>query len=268
MTERRRIAVLGFGEAGREIAADLVAAGADVRGFDPRVEPPPGVCARADERAAVADADLILSVNSAGDARTALENARPALVDGALWADLNTAAPSLKAALAARLHERHVAFVDVALLAPVPGRGLRTPMLVAGDGAARYAEILSGFGADVTVHPGSVGTATSRKLLRSVFYKGLAAAVVEALNGARAAGCEDWLAEHLREEFVRFDRGTLDRLVDGTHRHARRRADEMAAAAEQLRELGIEPRVTSAAHDLLVSVRDGTLAPRSSARER
>jgi 3-hydroxyisobutyrate dehydrogenase-like beta-hydroxyacid dehydrogenase len=38
-----RIAVLGLGEAGGEIARDLVALGADVRGFDPLVEPPPGV---------------------------------------------------------------------------------------------------------------------------------------------------------------------------------------------------------------------------------
>ena len=31
-----RIAVLGLGEAGSEIARDLVAAGVDVRGYDPR----------------------------------------------------------------------------------------------------------------------------------------------------------------------------------------------------------------------------------------
>ena len=31
-----RIALLGLGEAGSEIAADLVAAGADVRGYDPK----------------------------------------------------------------------------------------------------------------------------------------------------------------------------------------------------------------------------------------
>jgi 3-hydroxyisobutyrate dehydrogenase-like beta-hydroxyacid dehydrogenase len=30
-----RVALLGLGEAGGEIAADLVAAGADVRGYDP-----------------------------------------------------------------------------------------------------------------------------------------------------------------------------------------------------------------------------------------
>ena len=37
------IAVLGFGEAGSLLASDLVAAGATVRGFDPKLPAPPGV---------------------------------------------------------------------------------------------------------------------------------------------------------------------------------------------------------------------------------
>jgi hypothetical protein len=43
------IGILGLGEAGSAIAADLVATGADIRGFDPLVPAPPGVAARADE---------------------------------------------------------------------------------------------------------------------------------------------------------------------------------------------------------------------------
>ncbi|HEU5109173.1 MAG TPA: NAD(P)-binding domain-containing protein, partial [Micromonosporaceae bacterium] len=94
-----RIAVLGLGEAGGAIARDLVAAGADVRGFDPRVEPPAGVDRRSGDADAARDADLVLSVNSAHDAMPALEDALPALAPGTIWADLNTASPGLKAAL-------------------------------------------------------------------------------------------------------------------------------------------------------------------------
>ena len=247
-----RVAVLGLGEAGGEIARDLVAAGADVRGFDPLVNPPKGVEPRADDADAVRDADLVLSVNSAHDALPALENALPALRAGTVWADLNTAAPSVKAALA----ERAGAVVDVALMAPVPGNGLRTPMLASGDAAEQYARLLTAFGADVTVQPGPAGAATSRKLLRSVFYKGLAAAVVEALAAAEAAGCEPWLRDNIAAELTGFDRHTVDRLVDGSYRHARRRADEMTAACAQLEDLGVRPRIAAAALDLLVELRD------------
>jgi 3-hydroxyisobutyrate dehydrogenase-like beta-hydroxyacid dehydrogenase len=251
-----RIAVLGLGEAGSEIARGLVAAGADVRGYDPLGLTVEGVRARGSEGEAAADADLVLSVNSSHDAMTALENALPALRAGTLWADLNTASPGLKVALAERAQERDVPVVDVALMSPVPGKGLRTPMLVSGEEAGRYAELLGALGADVDVQPGPVGTAISRKLLRSVFYKGLGAAVIEALRGAEAAGCADWLRGNIAAELAGFDERTLDRLVEGNATHARRRADEMTAATQQLEELGVPARVAPAARDLLVELRD------------
>jgi 3-hydroxyisobutyrate dehydrogenase-like beta-hydroxyacid dehydrogenase len=112
-------------------------------------------------------------------------------------------------------------------------------MLVSGEGATRYAEILAGLGIRVTIQPGTAGEASSRKPLRSVFYKGLAAAVVEALDAAEAAGCAQWLRDNISAELAASDEQTINRLVDGTHRHARRRAQEMTAAAEQVTELGV-----------------------------
>ena len=256
MSDPVRIAVLGLGEAGSLIARDLVEAGADVRGYDPKGIAVEGVGTRAGEADAVADVELVLSVNSSHDAMTALVNALPALRPGTVWADLNTAAPAVKVALAERAGERGVPVVDVALMSPVPGKGLRTPMLVSGEAAGRYSDQLGALGARVEVQPGAVGTAISRKLLRSVFYKGLAAAVVEALAGAEAAGCADWLRENISAELAGFDERTIDRLVEGTHTHARRRADEMAAATEQLEDLGVPARIAPAARDLLVQLRD------------
>jgi 3-hydroxyisobutyrate dehydrogenase-like beta-hydroxyacid dehydrogenase len=250
------IAVLGLGEAGSEIARDLVAAEADVRGYDPRPITVDGVATRAGEADAVADAGLVLSVNSSHDAMTALVNALPGLRSGTIWADLNTTSPGLKAALAARAEGSGVRVVDVALMAPVPGKGLRTPMLVSGEAAEEYRQVLSALGAEVTVQPGPPGEAISRKLLRSVFYKGLAAAVVEAVRGAEAAGCADWLRANISAELTGFDEATIGRLEEGSRTHARRRADEMAAATEQLHELGVPPRIAPAARDVLVELRD------------
>jgi 3-hydroxyisobutyrate dehydrogenase-like beta-hydroxyacid dehydrogenase len=257
------IALLGLGEAGSEIARDLLAAGADVRGYDPRVTAPPGVLPRADEAAAVADADLVLSVNSAADAPVALHNALPGLRAGTVWADLNTAAPSVKRDLAAALAGRGVPVADVALLATVPGRGLRTPMLVSGDGARSYAQVMGGFGVTVDLLDGPPGAAISRKLLRSVFWKGVAAAVVEAMEGAEAAGVADWLRADIGAELDRFAADDVETFVAGSRRHARRRAAEMAAAAEQLRDLGVPSRVAEAARDQLAALVDGGAEPAS-----
>ena len=254
------IALLGLGEAGAEIARDLVALGADIRGYDPRVAPPPGVLPRTDEAAAVADADVVLSVNSAADAPVALRNALPRLQPGAVWADLNTAAPGVKRDLAATLAGRGVPVADVALLATVPGRGLRTPMLVSGDGARRYAQVLAGFGVTVDVLDGPPGAAISRKLLRSVFWKGVAAAVVEAVEGAEAAGVGDWLRRDIAAELARFAASDLEVFLTGSRQHARRRTAEMAAAAQQLADLGVPSRVAAAARDQLAALADAAAA--------
>ena len=71
-----------------------------------------------------------------------------------------------------------------------------------------------------------------------------------------SAGGAHWLRENGSAELAGFDERTFDRLVEGTRTHARRRADEMAAATEQLQELGVPARVATAARDLLVEVRD------------
>src|SRR5690606_18930829 len=77
-----RIAVLGLGEAGSLIAADLARAGAVVRGYDPRVRATGGVIDAADAAQACRGADLVLSVNSAADALDALRQGLPGCPPG------------------------------------------------------------------------------------------------------------------------------------------------------------------------------------------
>jgi 3-hydroxyisobutyrate dehydrogenase-like beta-hydroxyacid dehydrogenase len=242
------IAVLGLGEAGGRIAADLVAAGAEVRGYDPASSAgPAGVARVGDAMSAVAGCDVALSINSAAAARAAAQAARPSLGPGSVFADLNTAAPALKRELASLVGE--AAFADVALLGPVPARGLRTPALASGAGAKAFADVLAPLGMPVEVVSAEPGDAASRKLLRSVFMKGLAASAIESLDAAAAAGQFEWL-EHEIAEVIGAE--LLQRLVDGSRRHAARRVDEMDAAAELLASLGVDPQVANASAAVLM----------------
>jgi 3-hydroxyisobutyrate dehydrogenase-like beta-hydroxyacid dehydrogenase len=245
------IAVLGLGEAGSAIAADLRDAGVLVRAFDPVVSAPDGIVGCADDADACRGARVILSLTTAHEAHEALVAALPAVANDAIYADLNTSSSALKERLAAAAGQAGVAFADVALMSPVPGRGLRTPMLVSGPAAEDYAALLGTLGAMVEVLPGPPGAAAARKLVRSVFFKGLAAAVTESLRAARAAGCEDWIRENIATELAAASAATVDRLEQGSIQHARRRAEEMAAATDLLRELGVPPRISSASEQWL-----------------
>jgi 3-hydroxyisobutyrate dehydrogenase-like beta-hydroxyacid dehydrogenase len=247
------VAVLGLGEAGSLIAAGLVRAGALVRGYDPHVSATGGVLSCEDAAQACEGADLVLSVNSAAYALDALIGGLPGCAPGTIWADLNTAAPAQKQALAEAAGSR-VRVVDVALMGAVPPRGLQTPMTASGPAAGVFAEIMRRLGATVEVVDGPIGAAATRKLLRSVFHKGLAAAVVEALAAGRAAGLEEWLSADIATALVRADGATLERLVTGSRAHAVRRADEMEAAAQLLDSLGVPARVSRASRDWLTEL--------------
>ena len=200
-------ALLGLGEAGTAIAADLVAAGATVRGWDPVREAPDGVVPARDELDAVSEAEIVLSLNSAAVAVDAAAAAAPGLDADAVYADLNTAAPAVKRAAA---EASGAAFADVALLGPVPGNGVHTPALASGPGAERFAAALEPLGMPVTGLGPEVGAASARKLARSVFAKGLAAAVGESLEAARRLGCEDWLHAELEAALTKADARYLD----------------------------------------------------------
>ena len=269
------IAVLGLGEAGSVIARDLVAAGVRVRGYDPAVTAAEPIIDTASEAEAARGAHLVLSVNSAKAAVDAFkaglagcctrqdESMRPDV----LWADLNTASPGTKRQLAELAGQAGIPFADVAMMAPVPGRGLRVPMLASGTGAARYAAILGPLGADIEVLDGPAGLAASRKLLRSVFYKGMAASIVEALEAARAAGDEQWLRDHIAAELAAADAATVERITDGTRKHAVRRTAEMEAAADMLTELGVPPLMASASRALHERLAEGETKGETALRE-
>lgn len=236
------VSVLGLGEAGALYARGLRDAGYAVRGYDPFTTLDELGIDQCDELAeAVGDADIALSLVGARAASGVARSAFPLMREGAVYADLNTASPELKAELAREGDAHGVLVTDVAVLAPVPRAGASTPLMVSGSGSERTHELLAAAGAPIEVINGRAGDAAARKLLRSVFMKGLAATVIESLEGARAAGCETWLREQIVAELSSDASALVERLEVGSRQHAARRAHEVADAGNYLNTVG-KPR--------------------------
>jgi 3-hydroxyisobutyrate dehydrogenase len=251
-----RAAVLGLGEAGRRYAADLAAAGVAVSGYDTRaVEPPPGILVATSVADAVTGADLVLSLTTAAGALGAAQAAAAHLRPDTVYADLNAASPARKETVAGALGTG--LFADVAVLAPVPREGVRTPVLVSGPGAEAYARLLDPFGGQIETVPGGPGAASSRKLLRSVFMKSLATTILEALAAGRAAGCPDWVRGQIVAELGDAGPSLVDRLVSGTYQHAERRLHEMEDTKSYLDELGSPAEMTAASIAWLAAIAGG-----------
>jgi 3-hydroxyisobutyrate dehydrogenase-like beta-hydroxyacid dehydrogenase len=260
MTTKQTVTVFGLGEAGSVIAADLATAGAEVHGYDPAPVPtPPGVTRHDHPGPSVHGSEMILALTAAGDAPEAVTQALEEIESDTVYADLSTAAPSLKEDLARTAGSRGLSFADVAIMGPVPDSGLGTPALASGPGALRYAKLINGFGGNVEVVGGAPGDAAARKLMRSIVTKGLTALILEAMETAGARGETEELWQHLVELITGADQALLDRFIAGTSRHIDRRIVEMESARHLIESLGVPAPMTAATLETLRRIKsEGT----------
>jgi len=185
----------------------------------------------------------------------------PHLQEGVIYADLSTGSPSLKRQLAEVAAGRGVSFADVALMSAVPGRGLSTPALASGSGAVDFARLLNARGGSVEVIGEEAGEATTRKLLRSVVMKGLAALLIESTEAATRYGQADWFWNHLVDQLGSIDEVWMERLLFGTASHVGRRIEEMEAARDLLTELGVPATMTGAVIEQFMRLRQEEAGP-------
>jgi len=179
-----KIAILGIGEVGTTLAEDLIAVNVHVSGWDPNPRNRPiGLHFAENNAAAVKDVDLILSANLATVSLDIAREVLPCLKAGQIYADMNTSSPQIKQAINQVLAESPVRFADVAIMAPIAPKRIATP-LIAGDGATQFAKLFSQFNSSIIAINESAGYAAKLKLVRSIFYKGLAAVVMENTGGS------------------------------------------------------------------------------------
>ncbi len=251
------VGFIGFGEVASHFSAALRAGGADVLAYDVLLERPGGretVAARARglppellplDRL-LARAEVVLSTVTTDVALAAAKNCAPHLRAGQVYVDLNATSPAVKREIAATVAASGADFVEGAILPAVGVAGARSKVLVCGPRAAELAATLCALGLDFRPYGTEIGKASSFKMLRSVFSKGIEALLVECLLAGRRAGVE----EDLWEEIV----ATLDaasfRDVGGnwvrTHGTAHeRRFHEMVQVQAALRDLGLDAPMTA-----------------------
>lgn len=253
------VAIIGLGEAGALYARGLRESGLDVRGFDQfaRLDEP-GVKQCDSIASTVERAELVISLVGARPAEAVLREALPSMLPGAVFGDFNTSSPSVKREMASLAAGGDILFADVAVLAPVPRSGSQTPLIVSGAGKDRLVELLKDTGAPVEPIGEEAGEAAIRKLLRSVFMKGLAAVVVESTTAADKTGQGEWLRSQITDELGNGSAQLIERLVTGTKVHAARRAHEITDAANYLDSLGTPSWMSLAAKRWLTELQGST----------
>ena len=132
-------------------------------------------------------------------------------------------------------------------LAPIYPARHQTPLLLAGPHAEAIAPLLAALDMRASVAGPRVGAAAAIKMIRSVIMKGIEALTLECFLAAARAGVVDEVAASLKNNYPGLDwakiiRYNLERMAS----HGERRAAEMEEVAATLRELGVEPLMTTA----------------------
>lgn len=256
MTAADRLGFVGFGEAGYHIAKGLRGAGVQ-KTFAYDIDSSERVRGRAREtgteivasNAALAQAsDVIFSAVTADQALNAAEQTAPFLASRHIYCDVNSVSPRVKQEVARTVSRGGARFVESAMMAPVPPHAHKVPMLLGGEAAPEFAEMMRPFGMRMeVVATDQIGRAAAVKMFRSIVYKGLEALIFECVLGASHYGAAPRVFASLNESFPGVDFQKLaDYMIGRVVVHGERRAREMEEVAATLREIGIEPMMAEA----------------------
>ncbi|MEO8017386.1 MAG: DUF1932 domain-containing protein [Pseudomonadota bacterium] len=258
MSGKLPVALIGFGEVGQIIGADLLKSGAcRVSAWDLEFERADSAQAKtarhleiasASARDAVANASLVLCAVTAAQDIAAARSVAPHLAPGALFVDLNSVSPQTRRQVADEIHAGAGRYLEAAIMAPfAPGR-CASPILLGGPHAREFAVLAPGLGfTDTQVFSDTVGKASAAKMCRSVLVKGLESLLTESLLSARRHGVEESVIESLQSLLPAQDWNHLSRyMISRSLQHGARRAEEMREAASTVTEAGLDPWMSAA----------------------
>lgn len=253
------IGLLGFGEVGQILAAELGGTGSRLLAFDLKFSDPfssPSKAAQAatqivaleSARALALQSQIIFSAVTAEQTEAAVEAVADHLQAGAWFIDLNSAAPATKQKAATDINRQGGRYVEVAIMSPFPAKRLGTPLLLGGEYAREFQSVASSMGwSNTQVFSQQYGPASAAKMCRSVMVKGVEALLVESLVAARAYGVEQTVLTSLQDLFPGPEWAELARYMIGrTLEHGERRAEEMREVAKTVSGAALDPRMSLA----------------------
>ena len=256
-----RLGLIGFGEAGRAIAASLLAEQAELsiaaydRLFGDRLfgekatemAPLEGVDFVRDPAALAAVSDFIISVVTADEAVNAIASLAPFLQEHHIIADGNSVSPGTKRHNESLIKQSGALYIDMAIMAPIHPRGHKTPVLISGKQEESIAPFLQKLGFSFSWEGEGIGEASIVKMLRSILIKGMESIITESVTASQELGLDTRILQSAGKTLGIADMvGLADYVMERTAVHGRRRAAEMREVAKTLEELGLFNEMSAA----------------------
>ncbi|MFN4058841.1 MAG: 3-hydroxyisobutyrate dehydrogenase [Roseinatronobacter sp.] len=188
-----KIGFIGLGNMGGPMAANLVAAGHNVTGFDLTALMPAGVTQAASAAEAASDADVIITMLPNGAIlRAVAAEVMPAMQAGAVLCDCSTVDVDSARAVAAQAEALGLGALDAPVSGGVGGAAAGTLTFMVGGSDAAFAKVLPLFDimGQKAVHCGGSGAGQAAKICNNMILGATMAVTCEAFALADKLGLD------------------------------------------------------------------------------
>ncbi|MAM62855.1 DUF1932 domain-containing protein [Maritimibacter sp. UBA3975] len=259
----KKVALIGFGEAGQALAEGWREAvpGVRVAAYDIKTDTPHSPTAQAMWKSyealgvtgansvaeAFVGASAIFSLVTADAAQDAARAAAAVMPAGTLYFDCNSCAPETKRGSAALVENAGGRYVDMAIMSPIRPKRHEAPVLLSGPHAEAAWALTQRLGMKAEILPGDVGRASAVKMIRSIMIKGVEALTLECILAAVKAGVDREVVASLDASMPGWDWAARAAYnMERTTTHGVRRAAEMREVAQTVTDLGLPARMAPA----------------------
>jgi 3-hydroxyisobutyrate dehydrogenase-like beta-hydroxyacid dehydrogenase len=265
ISKQIKIGLIGFGKVGSEFSKGFQQSGLfEVWVYDKILRDPLrrrrveeratelNVKLAGDNKSLTKACEIILSTVTVDAAVEVARETAPFLNKQKTYVDLNSTSPGTKREIAHIIEKTGANFIEGAILGTISSYGLQVPIMVCGKKAKKFQNLMNRMGMNITYVGQVIGKASTIKMLRSVFAKGVETLLLEMLQGAVRYGVENYVMEDICKH---MDSNSFLSIASNwltTHAiHAERRFREMEQVVKTLREVGINPVMASATREKL-----------------
>jgi 3-hydroxyisobutyrate dehydrogenase-like beta-hydroxyacid dehydrogenase len=252
-----KIGFIGFGEVASIFSKEMSNKGAEIRVYDILISQKNGLEIIGNRilnnniqinslKEVIINSDYIISTVHSQFAKNVAKECAQYLKPNNFYIDLNSTSPFVKIEISRIIESSKADFVEGAILGAVGITGPKTHALTTGGKGKEVAEIFTNLGLNFSYYSPEIGKASMFKMLRSIFSKGIEAILLEFLIAGKKAGME----KDLWKDIISFlSEKSFDKIAANwmqTHALAyERRYHEITQVVETMKELGIEPIMTS-----------------------
>lgn len=166
-----------------------------------------------------------------------------------IYVDINNVSPKTVKKTLSFIENRKI--VDASIIGSIR-KGLNVSVIASGDYATQFAE-LNNYGMNISIVGEEIGQASTIKMFRSSFTKGISALLFETLYSAYKMGIDEEVLKYIAEtECEGFKDSAISRIISSSV-HAKRRGEEMEEVIELISEY-TPPKMSTATEELFKSI--------------